>query len=93
VNFPDGSLLFVEHVRSDDPGLARWQDRLHGAWRSFADGCNCNRQTADLLRGVHRPAPWRGTQIEDVHPLPKQPHAPIPNRQANLGRIHDPSER
>ena len=49
---PDGSLLFVEHVRSDDPGLARWQDRLHGAWHGFADGCNCNRQTADLLRGA-----------------------------------------
>jgi ubiquinone/menaquinone biosynthesis methyltransferase len=49
---PDGSLLFVEHVRSDDPRLARWQDRLQGAWHGFADGCNCNRQTADLLRGA-----------------------------------------
>lgn len=48
---PEGSLLFLEHVRSEDPRLARWQDRLHGAWQSFADGCNCNRPTIDLLKG------------------------------------------
>lgn len=40
---PDGALLFLEHVRSEQPGLARWQDRLHGPWKAFADGCNCNR--------------------------------------------------
>ena len=33
-----------------DRRLARWQDRLHGPWRSFAEGCNCNRPTLELLR-------------------------------------------
>ena len=42
---PGGRLLFLEHVRSGDPGLARWQDRLHGAWYLFANGCHCNRDT------------------------------------------------
>ncbi|HEY7256710.1 MAG TPA: class I SAM-dependent methyltransferase [Solirubrobacterales bacterium] len=42
---PGGRLLFVEHVRSADAGLARWQDRLHGPWKLFADGCHCNRDT------------------------------------------------
>jgi len=46
---PDGALLFIEHVRSDEPPLARWQDRLHGPWQAFADGCNCNRKTLDLI--------------------------------------------
>jgi SAM-dependent methyltransferase len=46
---PGGSLLFLEHTRSEEPRLARWQDRLHGPWRSFADGCNCNRRTLELL--------------------------------------------
>ena len=42
---PDGRFLFMEHVRADDPGLARWQDRLHGPWYAFGYGCNCNRDT------------------------------------------------
>jgi ubiquinone/menaquinone biosynthesis C-methylase UbiE len=42
---PGGRLLFLEHVRSDDPSLARWQDRLHGPWFAFGHGCHCNRDT------------------------------------------------
>jgi ubiquinone/menaquinone biosynthesis C-methylase UbiE len=42
---PGGRLLFVEHVRSDDPGRARWQDRLHPLWVRFGNGCHCNRPT------------------------------------------------
>lgn len=40
-----GQLLFVEHVRAEDPGMARWQDRLETPWKLFADGCRCNRDT------------------------------------------------
>lgn len=42
---PGGKLLFVEHVRAQEPGLARWQDRLETPWRLFGDGCHCNRDT------------------------------------------------
>jgi ubiquinone/menaquinone biosynthesis C-methylase UbiE len=42
---PEGKLLFVEHVRAEDQGVARWQDRLEKPWRFFADGCHCNRDT------------------------------------------------
>jgi ubiquinone/menaquinone biosynthesis C-methylase UbiE len=47
---PGGQLLFLEHVRSDSPRLARWQDRLHRPWHGFAAGCHANRPTVDLLR-------------------------------------------
>jgi ubiquinone/menaquinone biosynthesis C-methylase UbiE len=47
---PGGRLLFIEHVRSDDPGRARWQDRLEKPWRFMADGCYCNRDTEATLR-------------------------------------------
>jgi SAM-dependent methyltransferase len=46
---PGGTMLFVEHVRSDDPGKARWQDRLERPWRFFANGCHCNRDTVALI--------------------------------------------
>ncbi len=47
---PGGALLFLEHVRSSDQRIARWQDRLHGIWLRFGHGCNCNRPTPDLIQ-------------------------------------------
>jgi ubiquinone/menaquinone biosynthesis C-methylase UbiE len=46
---PDGRLLYLEHVRSDDEGLERWQDRLERPWGWFAAGCHPNRPTAQTL--------------------------------------------
>lgn len=46
---PGGRLLFVEHVRAEDTGLARWQDRLEKPWRFVADGCHCNRDTVATI--------------------------------------------
>jgi ubiquinone/menaquinone biosynthesis C-methylase UbiE len=47
---PGGELRFYEHVRSDDPRLARWQDRL--AKRIFpavGGGCHPNRDTESAI--------------------------------------------
>ena len=46
---PDGRLLFLEHVRSHDPGTAKWQDRLVPVWRVVGHGCHPNRDTAAAL--------------------------------------------
>ncbi|MFN8217129.1 MAG: class I SAM-dependent methyltransferase [Solirubrobacterales bacterium] len=46
---PGGRLLFLEHVRASEPGLARWQDRLEKPWRFLGDGCHCNRDTLATL--------------------------------------------
>jgi ubiquinone/menaquinone biosynthesis C-methylase UbiE len=46
---PGGQMLFIEHVRADDPGLARWQDRLEKPWRFLGDGCHCNRDTVATI--------------------------------------------
>ncbi|HEY6834844.1 MAG TPA: class I SAM-dependent methyltransferase [Gaiellaceae bacterium] len=40
---PDGRLLFIEHVRSDDPKVAKWQDRVRPLYNLF--DCNPNRAT------------------------------------------------
>jgi SAM-dependent methyltransferase len=46
---PGGRLLFIEHVRSEDPRLAAWQDRLEKPWRFLGDGCHCNRDTVATI--------------------------------------------
>jgi ubiquinone/menaquinone biosynthesis C-methylase UbiE len=47
---PAGELLFLEHVRSDEPKLARWQDRLQPLQYRIGHGCHCNRATLDNIR-------------------------------------------
>jgi ubiquinone/menaquinone biosynthesis C-methylase UbiE len=46
---PDGALLFVEHGRAPEPGVARWQDRLDPLWSRIAGGCHLNRKIDDLI--------------------------------------------
>jgi ubiquinone/menaquinone biosynthesis C-methylase UbiE len=64
---PGGQLLFLEHVRSDDPALAKWQDRLTPLWRRVGHGCNPNRPTPDLIRSR-----LESVEIEEGE-LPKAP--------------------
>jgi ubiquinone/menaquinone biosynthesis C-methylase UbiE len=45
---PGGRLLFIEHVRSDDPGTGRLQDRLNWLNRLVVC-CDCNRSTLDSI--------------------------------------------
>ena len=49
---PGGALLFVEHGRAPEPGVARWQDRLDPMWRRLAGGCHLNRKIDDLISGA-----------------------------------------
>jgi len=49
---PGGRLLFIEHVRSDDPRLARWQDRMLPLNIRVGHGCHCNRPTLDGIRAA-----------------------------------------
>jgi ubiquinone/menaquinone biosynthesis C-methylase UbiE len=46
---PGGQFLFLEHIRAEDPKLARWQDRLVRPWRVFGHGCTPNRPTPAFI--------------------------------------------
>ena len=64
---PGGQLLFFEHVRSDDPGTARLQDRVNWLNRLVVC-CDCNRPTLQSIQS----AGFTITQIEHTT-LPKAP--------------------
>src|SRR3954469_7108686 len=42
---PDGRLVVLEHGRSRNPRLARWQARLQPLQYRLGHGCHCNRPT------------------------------------------------
>jgi SAM-dependent methyltransferase len=48
---PGGRFLFLEHVRSDDAGLARWQDWVSPLTNVFFCGCHPNRPTLATIEG------------------------------------------
>ena len=45
----DGQLLFIDTSAQTRRRSPAGQDRLAGPWRHFAQGCRCNRATAELI--------------------------------------------
>jgi ubiquinone/menaquinone biosynthesis C-methylase UbiE len=64
---PGGRLIFIEHVRSDDPHVAKMQDRMNPLNRFFVC-CDCNRRTLETIRS----AGFEVTELEQAQ-LPKAP--------------------
>jgi SAM-dependent methyltransferase len=71
---PGGRLRFYEHVRAEDPRLARWQDRLERPWGWLVGGCHPNRDTVAAITA----AGLRLVQLDrfDLRamPPPARPH-------------------
>ncbi len=49
---PGGELLFVEHGRSDDPKVQKWQARIEPLWKKIGGGCHLTRRADDLLEAA-----------------------------------------
>jgi ubiquinone/menaquinone biosynthesis C-methylase UbiE len=46
---PGGRLFVVEHGRSADPKVSRWQDRMNGVQKALFGGCHLNRDIEQLV--------------------------------------------
>lgn len=46
---PGGEIRFYEHVRAEDPELAKRQDRWTRPWKTFNQGCHPNRDTVAAI--------------------------------------------
>ena len=78
---PGGALLFVEHGRAPEPGVARWQDRLDPLWTRIAGGCHLNRPMDimmtdagfqfDALRTSRAPGPRTHTFLFEGRARPR----------------------
>jgi len=64
---PGGRLLFLEHVRSDDAAMARFQDRMNWLNRLVVQ-CDCNRPTLTTIEATG----FTVTELERTI-LPKAP--------------------
>jgi ubiquinone/menaquinone biosynthesis C-methylase UbiE len=71
---PGGRLRFYEHVRAEDPRLARWQDWLERPWGWLVGGCHPNRDTVAAITA----AGLRLVQLDQFDlqamPPPARPH-------------------
>jgi ubiquinone/menaquinone biosynthesis C-methylase UbiE len=69
---PDGRLIFLEHVRSPDAKLARWQDRLERPWGWVAGGCHPNRRTVEAIEAAgFQPVELERRDLPDIPRLVK----------------------
>ncbi|MGH9038339.1 MAG: class I SAM-dependent methyltransferase [Acidimicrobiia bacterium] len=60
---PGGGLHFLEHGRSSDPKVVRWQDRLTPLQRKVAGGCHLNRPIDQLVANCG----LRVTEMQNYH--------------------------
>ena len=79
---PTGRLLFLEHVRANDPRVAKWQDRLERPWGAFGRGCHPNRDTLATIRAA-------SLEVADVE-RSRMPKAPPIVRPLIVGEARPP---
>lgn len=72
---PGGTLRFMEHVRSPEPRLARWQDRLELPWAWVFRGDHPNRDTVATIRAAGLEVVEVDAFDFEVMPPPVRPHA------------------
>ncbi len=65
---PGGRFLFLEHGRSPEPGVRKWQRRLNGLQQALGDGCRLDRD----IKGLVTALPFASVQVDEFY-LEKSP--------------------
>jgi len=69
----DGRVLVLEHVRSQDAGMARWQGRLNPIWKLIASGCHLDRDTLSEIVAAGFVVESADVALEAALPFPLRP--------------------
>jgi ubiquinone/menaquinone biosynthesis C-methylase UbiE len=59
VSKPKATMLFFEHVKMEQPFMAKTQELLTPVWKKICDGCHLNRDTLSIIKRA-------GFQVDDV---------------------------
>lgn len=49
---PGGKLLFLEHGKSPDPALVKWQRRIEPVWKRMMGNCHLTREISSAVRAA-----------------------------------------
>ena len=60
---PGGPFLFLEHGRSPEPGVRKWQRRLNWLEGRLGDGCRLDRD----IRGLVTAQPFTSVEVEEFY--------------------------
>ncbi len=71
---PGGRFLFVEHVASDQPSIARLQRAIRWPWGLIGDGCDPAPNTVEAIEHagfaeVHATRAVVGSKVNPAHPI------------------------
>jgi ubiquinone/menaquinone biosynthesis C-methylase UbiE len=77
---PTGHLVFVEHGRAPDRGVAVWQDRLTPTWKRIGGGCHLNRKVDEIITKA-------GFQITDLRMFYLSGPRPMTYTYQGLARV------
>jgi ubiquinone/menaquinone biosynthesis C-methylase UbiE len=80
-----GRLIFLEHGRSADPGVAAWQERITPLWKRIAGGRHLNRKIDDLITA----AGFRITELKTFYIRGPRPMTYTYQGAAETSDLHD----
>jgi ubiquinone/menaquinone biosynthesis C-methylase UbiE len=80
-----GRLLFLEHGRAVDPGVADWQERITPLWKNITGGCHLNRKIDDLITA----AGFRITELKTFYVCGPRPMTYTYQGAAETSGPHD----